>query len=506
MAKKKEDTGPIKTVRVRATIVADDEKTRNEHWKLIRDWSLAAGDLYNIAVSLAVQANHTLQKGRIYPTVRTQFPIREDEDRDKYNKRIRKIVNKRHAEQVATINSTMLTASGKPESDGTHAYRALRAAHPEVHSGIVSKIYREAEKRVNADAFGIVRGEKSIPSYRAHPPLPMNTPPRLKCMKDENGNSEWYLTNFSRGIKMKLIFGRKNQGAEEIITRIAGALQTIKEAEARAKDIIDKDEREKFLEEARNIDFKPGTTKVQLVKGKNGKRNTLNVIIPYHYSPDKSVELDPNKTLGVDLGINVPIVVAPSTGRGRVYIGSKREARDYRLGIQRKIWQIQKDMRSMKGGRGYKKRARRLLAMKQREKNYVENLNHNYSSRVIQAAIMYRCGQINLEKLTGIGDRTSTSILRNWSYFQLQEMIRYKAKGAGITVNNINPAYTSQKCAECGEKGYRKSIEFRCANPECKMHGKTVHADLNAAKNIARSTDIIEDKKDSFENTETESA
>ena len=99
-----------------------------------------------------------------------------------------------------------------------------------------------------------------------------------------------------------------------------------------------------------------------------------------------------------------------------------------------------------------------------------------------------------MEELTGIGKdedgnvkKKRQFILRNWSYFELQTMIQYKAKMAGITVKKIPPAYTSQTCSCCGEIGERKEqAHFKCLNSQCEMFGIDVNADYNAARNIAK--------------------
>ena len=51
----------------------------------------------------------------------------------------------------------------------------------------------------------------------------------------------------------------------------------------------------------------------------------------------------------------------------------------------------------------------------------------------------------------------------------------------GIEVFSVNPAYTSQQCSGCGlsTSENRKGSSFRCVH--C---GKTLHADVNAARNI----------------------
>lgn len=79
--------------------------------------------------------------------------------------------------------------------------------------------------------------------------------------------------------------------------------------------------------------------------------------------------------------------------------------------------------------------------------------------------------------------------LNNWSYYELQNMIEYKAKREGIIVEYIDPAFTSQTCSRCGnvDKENRQTQEkFKCT--KC---GFELNADHNASINIARSEKVI---------------
>ncbi|WP_435102622.1 RNA-guided endonuclease TnpB family protein [Halarchaeum sp. P4] len=74
--------------------------------------------------------------------------------------------------------------------------------------------------------------------------------------------------------------------------------------------------------------------------------------------------------------------------------------------------------------------------------------------------------------------------LHNWAFARLTGRIEDKALEAGIPVQFVNPAYTSQTCHACGHIGSRSSqAAFRCTNGECWV--SEYQADINAAATIA---------------------
>jgi putative transposase len=68
----------------------------------------------------------------------------------------------------------------------------------------------------------------------------------------------------------------------------------------------------------------------------------------------------------------------------------------------------------------------------------------------------------------------------NGSFFALQQQVEKRAVDRGIPVNNVNPAYTTNRSCRCGYFGRRSRKHFEC--PHC---GYMAHADVNAAFNIA---------------------
>ena len=114
------------------------------------------------------------------------------------------------------------------------------------------------------------------------------------------------------------------------------------------------------------------------------------------------------------------------------------------------------------------------------------DINHRISKDLIASAKGTDRG-VALEDLEGIRERTTVhrqqrDRFNGWAHAQLGGFIVYKAQLAGVAVEFIDPAYTSQTCHACGhcERGNRKSqAEF-----VCKACGHTEHADVNAARNI----------------------
>lgn len=211
----------------------------------------------------------------------------------------------------------------------------------------------------------------------------------------------------------------------------------------------------------------------------------------------QKMDLDENTVVGVDLGLAVPAVCALNNNEyDKQYIGSGNDLVTRRTKFQNEYTQLQKALKLAKGGHGRKRKLLALERLKEKEKNFVDTYCHRVSKKVVDYAIKHRAKYINIENLKGYD--SSEFVLRNWSFYKLQQYITYKAEQCGIEVRKINPSFTSQVCSFCGhwEEGQRKDqATFKCKNPNCKSHKLyTVNADYNAARNIAMSTQFTDDK------------
>lgn len=195
-----------------------------------------------------------------------------------------------------------------------------------------------------------------------------------------------------------------------------------------------------------------------------------------------------NRVLGVDLGIKVPALVCLNDDTyKRQSIGSYEDFFKVRQQFKSRREKLQRQLKMTKGGKGRKQKLKALNSFKEKERNYAKTYNHNISKRIIEFAKEHKCGQINIEHLTG--ENFDSKVLGSWSYYELQQMITYKAERVGITVKKVDPAYTSQTCSVCGhiDKENRQTQEkFKCT-----MCGFELNADHNAAINIARSNKYV---------------
>ena len=340
----------------------------------------------------------------------------------------------------------------------------------------------------NAMKKGLQYGKLSLPSYREDNPLLIHVDyVRLRSTNPhiDNGlyhnyeNHQDFLDHlFKSDLELFIKFANK-------ITFKVIVGQPHKSAEIRSvfKNIFE----DYYHIKSSNIEF-------------SGTKIILNMSIEI---PKQQKELDENVVVGVDLGIAIPAVCALNTNNYvRKSIGSKDDFLRVRTQIQNQRRRLQSNLKMNNGGHGRKKKLQSMDRFSEYEKNWVKTYNHQVSKQIIDFALKNSAKYINLEDLSSFNQKQlrDNFLLANWSYYQLQQYIKYKAEKYGIVVRFINPYHTSQNCSCCGhyEDGQRvKQSEFICKNPECKNFGVKINADFNAARNIALSTDFVnkEEKK-----------
>lgn len=205
----------------------------------------------------------------------------------------------------------------------------------------------------------------------------------------------------------------------------------------------------------------------------------------------------PNKdiSVGVDLGLKIPAYCAVSTSHEKLAIGDIQDFLRVRTTLQNHRRRMSSNLIMVKGGKGRGKKLQALDRFTEKERNFVKQYNHMVSKRIVDFAIKNDAGVIKLEFLKGFSrDQRNSFILRNWSYFQLQQQIIYKAKNANIEVVFIDPYHTSQTCSVCGN--YEEGQRTTQSSFTCKKCNASLNADYNAAKNIANSSKVVDKEED----------
>lgn len=336
----------------------------------------------------------------------------------------------------------------------------------------ISSTYREY-------ALDVERGVRTIPNYKKGIPVPFSIKQKGDIVLKKRDDGTIYV-RFPKGLEWDLSFGRDRSNNREIVERVLSG------------------------------EYDVGNSTIQ--ETKNRKRFLLLVV----KIPKQTVVFNPNRIVGVDLGINVPLYAALNDNEyGGMGIGSRDQFLKVRMRMVAQKRELQRNLRhTTNGGHGRTQKLQALDRLEGKERNWVHLQNHIFSKSIIEYAVKNNAGIIQMERLTGFGrdDKEEVQdeykfILRYWSFFELQTMIEYKAKAAGIEVRYINPYHTSQTCSFCGhyEKGQRiNQGTFICKNPECvKGKGKQksdgsyegINADWNAARNIAKSTEVVDKKR-----------
>ena len=323
-------------------------------------------------------------------------------------------------------------------------------------SGNLSTSARNASSAFKNNLKEVLRGDKSIVSYKSNQPLDVYNK-AINLEYDEEKHTFYVLLSLlnTEGVK------------KYDIKRF------------RFEIIVKDNSTKTILERCYDEIYKISASK--LIWNKKKKQWNLNL----SYSFDKETkELDSNKILGVNMGVYYPICASVYGSKARLMIDGG-EVIEMRNRVEARRNSLKKQAAVCGDGRighGYNTRMKPVLNISDKIARFRDTFNHKVSRRLIEYAVKNDCGIIQLENLKGITS-DAEPFLKNWSYFDLQNKIEYKAKEQGIKVVYIEPAYTSQRCSKCGfihKDNHPIRERFICGH--CGFD--TLH-DYNASQNIA---------------------
>ncbi|AEN06423.1 transposase, IS605 OrfB family [halophilic archaeon DL31] len=179
--------------------------------------------------------------------------------------------------------------------------------------------------------------------------------------------------------------------------------------------------------------------------------------------PDQTV-------LGIDLGVNSLAVSSTATfWQGDEY--------DHWCGeFEKRRGEMQQ--------RGTQAAHNALLRLGKREEAWRKQYIHTVANELVSEAVEHDCDVIVFEDLTDIRERLPQAKWHHvWAFRRLFEYVSYKAPEQGVSVEQVEPNHTSQRCSrtDCGftHPNNRNGEQFCCQ--KC---GYEVNADYNGAKNI----------------------
>ena len=177
--------------------------------------------------------------------------------------------------------------------------------------------------------------------------------------------------------------------------------------------------------------------------------------------------------LGVDLNVDGSLAVT-STG---AFIGNADEMNHRRREFEK--------TRGSMHQTGTRSAHLSMQSMNDREHRWMQDELHRVSNQILDEARDHGCTHIAFENLTDIRERMAgAKRFHAWAFRRLYQYVEYKAEMYGIEVEQVSPAYTSQRCSMCGfthESNRQSKHQFVCQKCEYELD-----ADYNASKNIAR--------------------
>lgn len=333
-------------------------------------------------------------------------------------------------------------------------YAEVKEWGENIASMTVDVSVQEAVKKFEEEKRDVLAGRQAISQYRRDGSFPIRAT-QIRNIKRINSKK------YSADLSLLSRQGAKERGCG---TQIPVILRT----GAGANDILE-----------RIVDgtYKLCDSRISKVKTK------FYLLIAYQFEKEK-VTLDKSRVMGVDLGIVNPAYMAFNFDKYLRYNIEGNEIIAFRQRVEARrnaLLRQSKYAGEGRRGRGRKTLLKPIEKLRDKVTNFRRTTNHKYSKYIVEMAEKHGCGIIQLEDLSGISDRDT--FLKQWSYYELQQFIEYKAKERGIEVKYINPEYTSQRCSSCGHiaEGNRvNQAEFQCT-----LCGYKTNADFNAAKNIA---------------------
>lgn len=454
----------MRTIKLEIAVIGENKKSDIERLKQI------LGDVWkaaNVMISSQFMSSEFLDKA--YTLINFDLDkkykrIKEIEEtlKKKNNPELKKELSQlKEARKEEFKNRTNAVLKDFQEKFGvlkdSLSERNVKLTFNNLPSCVTNSLKNNIKSNWDNELWDIKCGKKTIRTYKKGMPAPIS-PTSMNFNKDSKDYHFTWTVARNEKITFKIILRKDNGNYSSTLDKII------------------------------NGDLKQLISSIQFKKNKFFLNLCVNDV-------EKKIGLNPNICVGVDLGIRTPAYVATNEKATKA-LGDINDFLKVRMAIQRKKRKAQKNAIMSKGGHGRKRKMKAVYRNSEIERNFVKTYNHKISKEVIKFALQENAGVIKLEFLKGFGEKQNKEfVLRNWSYYELQQYIKYKAEHLGIVVKFVDPYQTSQTCSKCGHyepnQRNKETNIFTCGKCNTKLNG-----DMNAARNIACSENYVNKKED----------
>ena len=204
------------------------------------------------------------------------------------------------------------------------------------------------------------------------------------------------------------------------------------------------------------------------------------------YETEEQIPFPYLDTMAIDLGLNNLATIVFNRSK-QTYIIDGKILKCKQSYYNKKISIMQsKEMKRLGNNEKFKD-TKRIKNLRRKFNNFCHNYIHVASRMIVNLALEYNCSKIVIGDFKGIKKGNKAKLFVKIPHARLIELIKYKAKKAGIKVIMVNESYTSGCSCLDGEKvgknAYNKKRRISRGMFRSNQ-GILINADVNGAYNI----------------------
>ena len=302
----------------------------------------------------------------------------------------------------------------------SYVYSKLSKEFTKLNTGNLSTTTTNVFNKFKNEKIKYLKGEISIPSYKSNIAIDVHG----KNLNFNYNDKKW-------SVNLSLL---SNSYKKELGLSSGQLLFNL---------IVKSGSQTSVLEKCYDNVYKICASKIIYSKGKW----FLNLSYGFDHEIDKP-DYSSNRVMGCYLGeFNAVYCTFNDCDKYLKIEGGEAEAFRKQIEARRKsLLQQSKVCGEGRKGHGYHTRVKPIETISNKISNFRNTINHRYSKAIVEFARQNNCGMINFEDLKGISE--DSKFLKNWSYFDLQNKIVYKAKQDGVETRSVKLNITNDQREE----------------------------------------------------------